>query len=81
MKVSTGLSSSPVDHIALTTMNITCITAWVAIVLTLPLIVLFHITATPQQHAKRLRGRGLSYKAIGEQLGFSATKARKLCLA
>ena len=61
--------------------TITCLIATLLALLTIPFVVLWRITASEQQHARRLRGRGLSYAAIGKQLGFSATKARRLCLA
>jgi hypothetical protein len=48
--------------------------------ITLPLILLLYITATPQQHAKRMRSSGCTYRVIAQRLGVSATTARKYCL-
>jgi len=36
--------------------------------LILPVIILLYITASPQQHAKRLRRQGRTYKQIAQQL-------------
>ena len=58
----------------------TCLLAWGLALLVLPVIVLLHITASPQQHAKRLRANGYSYRAIGKQLRISHTTARRYCL-
>ena len=59
----------------------TCTIAWVAALLLLPLIVLWRLSLSPQQHAKRLRGYGHTYKTIGLQLHVSPTTARKWALA
>ena len=59
----------------------TCFLAWGAALLLLPVIVLLYVTATPQQHAKRLRAGGHSYRAIGKQLKISHTTARRYCIA
>ena len=52
-----------------------------AALLLLPVIVLLYITATPQQHAKRLRAKGWTYKQIAQRINVSPTTARKYALA
>ena len=49
--------------------------------LLLPVVVLLYITASPQQHARRLRASGHTYKAIAERLHCSPTTARRWALA
>ena len=49
--------------------------------ITLPVILLLYITATPQQHAKRMRSSGRTYRVIAQRLGVSPTTARNYCLA
>ena len=59
----------------------TCFLAWGAALLLLPITVLLYITASPQQHARRLRRAGHTYKAIAQQLNTSPTTARRWALA
>ena len=59
----------------------TCAFAWIAALLILPGIILLYITASPQQHAKRLRRQGRTYKQIAQQLKTSPTTARRWALA
>ena len=59
----------------------TCFLAWGAALLLLPVIVLLYITATPQQHAKRLRSNGYTYKSIATRLNVSPTTARRWAMA
>ena len=61
--------------------TITCAAALLLAVLTIPVMVLLYYTATPQQHAKRLRATGMTYKAIGLRLKVHASTARKYALA
>ena len=61
--------------------SLTCLVATVLAVLTIPVMVLLYITASPQQHAKRLRKAGKTYKAIGQQLNLSPTTARRYCIS
>lgn len=61
--------------------TITCLLATVLALLTIPLVILWRITLTPQQNAKRLRSKGLTYKAIGQQLHCSPTTARRYAIA
>lgn len=49
--------------------------------ITLPVILLLYITATPRQHAKRMRASGCTYRVIAQRLGVSQTTARNYCLA
>ena len=58
-----------------------CPLATVLALLTIPLVIIYRITLTKQQHAKRLRGRGYTYKAIAQWLGCSPTTARNYCMA
>ena len=54
-----------------------CLLATVLALLTLPLVILWRLSLTPQQHAKRLRSAGHTYKAIGLMLHVSSTTARR----
>ena len=58
-----------------------CLLAWGAALLLLPLLVLLWATESPQQRARRWRSTGLTYKAIGERLHCSPTTARRYCMA
>ena len=69
-----------------------CILAVLLFVLTLPLLLLWNLSLTPEQrvkaqraraqkNAKALRGQGLSYRAIGARLNVSHTTARRWVLA
>ena len=55
----------------------TCFLAWAAALLLLPVVILLYITASPQQHARRLRRSGHTYAAIAAQLNVSASTARR----
>ena len=61
--------------------TIACVMATVLAVLTIPLVILWRLSLTPQQNAKRLRSTGLTYKAIASRLSVSATTARRYCLS
>ena len=61
--------------------TITCLLATVLALFTIPLVILWRATLTPQQNAKRLRSTGLTYKAIAERLHCSPTTARRYCMA
>jgi len=54
-----------------------CFLAWGAALLLLPVIILLYITASPQQHARRLRASGKTYKQIAQRLNCSPTTARR----
>ncbi len=61
--------------------SLTCLLATLLAALTIPLVILWRLSLTPQQNAKRLRNRGLTYKAIGFQLHVSPTTARRWATA
>ena len=48
--------------------------------LLLPLLLLWRLSLTPKQNARRLHRRGHSYRAIGRRLGCAHTTARRYCL-
>jgi len=54
--------------------------AWVAVIISLPLVLILWATETKQQSARRLRGYGYSYQKIAARLHCSPTTARRLCL-
>jgi len=58
-------------------MTVTCLWAWVAIVLTLPLIALLWATESTEQRIHRLRRQGASQRAIAKRLGISVYRVRK----
>jgi hypothetical protein len=58
-------------------MSINCLLAWVAIVLTLPLLLIFWATEGQEQRIYRLRRQGLSQRRIAEQLGITTYRVRK----
>lgn len=61
-------------------MTFTTLAALVAAFLLLPLLLLWRLSLTPQQNARRLHRRGHSYRAIGRRLGCAHTTARRYCL-
>jgi len=60
--------------------SFTCVAAYAAALLMLPVLILLWITETKQQRAKRWRKQGRTYKVIAERLKVSPTTARKYCL-
>jgi len=54
--------------------------AWMAVLVTLPLIVLFWTTESRSTRIQRLRRQGLTWKAIAARYGCSATTARRWAL-
>ena len=48
--------------------------------LLLPLLLLWRLSLTRQQNARRMRRRGHSYRTIGRRLGCAHTTARRYCL-
>ena len=62
-------------------MTFTTLAALVAAFLLLPLLLLWRLSLTPQQNARRLHRRGHSYRSIGRRLGVAHTTARRYCLA
>ena len=61
--------------------TITCAAALLLAVLTIPVMVLLYYTATPQQHAKRLRAAGHTYASIAQHLKTTPSTARRWALA
>ena len=61
--------------------TISCLLATLLAVLTIPLVILWRLSLTPQQNAKRLRSYGWTDKQIGSQLHVSATTARRYAMA
>ena len=61
--------------------SITCLVATVLALLTIPLVIVWRLSLSKQQNAKRLRSTGRTYKAIGLQLHVSPSTARRWCLA
>jgi hypothetical protein len=53
----------------------------VLILLLLPALILWRLSLTPQQNARRMRRAGLSYRKIGARLGCAHTTARRYCIA
>ena len=60
--------------------TITTAAAIVAALLILPALILWRLSLTPQQNARRLHRRGHSYRTIGRRLGCAHTTARRYCL-
>ncbi len=61
--------------------SITCLVATLLALLTIPLVLLWRLSLTKEQNAKRLRSTGMTYKAIGLRLNVHASAARKYALA
>jgi hypothetical protein len=59
--------------------SITCLMATVLALLTIPFVIIWRLSLTPKQNAKRLRSTGLPYKAIGLKLRMSPSTAWKYC--
>ena len=59
-------------------MSITCLAAWVAAFVLLPILVLLWATESRQQRARRWRQDGLTQQAIADRLGCSRTTVRRL---
>ena len=60
---------------------ITCTLAWIAALLTLPVLILLWASESKQQRARRWRRNGQSYRIISERLGVSQSTARRWCAA
>jgi hypothetical protein len=58
-------------------MTTTCLLAWVAIAVTLPVLLILWLTESQPQRICRLRRQGLSQRRIAEQLGISVYAVRK----
>ena len=62
-------------------MSTTCLLAWAAILVALPLVVLLWATESRQQRARRWRRSGLTQQAIADRLACSRTTVRRLLVA
>ena len=68
-------------HHQIKPMTSTFALAALIVLITLPIIILFWLTESPQQRAKRLRGYGWTFAQIGQQIGRHPSTARRYCLA
>lgn len=59
-------------------MSITCIAAWAAALLLLPVLILLWATESREQRARRWRRQGLTQQAIADRLGCSRTTVRRM---
>ena len=58
-------------------MTITCLLAWAAVLLLLPLVFLFWLTESREQRARRWRRDGMTQQAIADRTGVSRTTVRR----
>lgn len=58
-------------------MSITCLFAWVLLIVTLPAVLLLWATESQEQRVRRLHRSGLSQAKIAERLGLTRYKVRK----
>ena len=61
-------------------MSITCLAAWVAVFVFLPIVVLLWATESRQQRARRWRQGGLTQQRIADRLGCSRSTVRRLLI-
>ena len=59
----------------------TCILVWVAVLLTLPIVILLWVTQTQQQRIRRLRRQGWTQQRIATHLGISRSRVQRLTMA
>jgi hypothetical protein len=59
-------------------MSVTCLAAWVAVLILLPILVLFWASESRQQRARRWRQDGLTQQVIADRLGCSRSTVRRL---
>ena len=59
----------------------TCVLAWAAILLLLPVLILLWATESRPQRARRWRTAGMTQQAIANRLGCSRTTVRRLLVA
>ena len=62
-------------------MTTTCLLAWAAVLLLLPIVILFWLTESRTQRARRLRSYGWSQQRVADHLGCSRTTVRRLLTA
>ena len=66
------------DLKAFLAMSITCLAAWVAVFVFLPIVILLWATESRQQRARRWRQAGLTQQAIANRLGCSRSTVRRM---
>lgn len=59
-------------------MSITCLAAWLAVFVFLPIVILLWATESRQQRARRWRQAGLTQQAIADRLGCSRSTVRRM---
>jgi DNA invertase Pin-like site-specific DNA recombinase len=59
-------------------MSVTCLAAWVAVFVFLPIVILLWATESRQQRARRWRQGGLTQQRIADRLGCSRSTVRRL---
>ena len=70
------------DPIAFHTMTtLTCLLATVLAIITIPLLVLYLLTETRPQRARRWRRGGMTQQQIADRLGVSRTTVRRMLVA
>jgi hypothetical protein len=62
-------------------MTTTCLLAWAAVLLLLPIVFLFWLTESRQQRARRWRSYGMTQQAIADRCGVSRTTVRRWLIA
>ena len=58
-------------------MTTTCLLAWAAVLLLLPIVFLFWLTESRQQKVRRWRSYGMTQQAIADRCGVSRTTVRR----
>jgi IS30 family transposase len=58
-------------------MTTTCLLAWAAVLLFLPIVVLLNLTESRQQKARRWRRDGMTQQAIADRCGVSRSTVRR----
>ena len=59
-------------------MSITCLAAWMAVFVFLPIVILLWATESRQQRARRWRQAGLTQQRIADRLGCSRSTVRRM---
>jgi hypothetical protein len=58
-------------------MTTTCLLAWAAVLLLLPIVFLFWLTESREQRARRWRRDGMTQQAIADRLSVSRSTVRR----